>query len=421
MAGGKEHVVVLGGGFAGLETAFLLKHRLHDQISITIVSDEADFLFRPNTIYIPFGLDPDELRIPLGGPTSKQGIDFVHARVEDVDPTERLVRLAGRDPLPYDRLVIGTGASMRPSEVPGLAEHANTIWTPMDMLALGQRLREIVERGKDGTVTRLLFLIPPNNKCSGPLYEMVQMVETHLRREGVRESVEITWTSSESAYIQAFGPKIHEVVEEEFHERHIDGRLQWVVDRVLPDRVLYTNGEEVSYDVLVAFPPYVAALEYGALPHDDRGFLNVEHASRAVLGHPNIYAPGDAGDFPVKQAFLAFLQADAAAEAIVSEVLQKEPRVTFDAVSMCVMEQFDKATFAQVPLRLTGDPARPVEVRPGAEDEYKVGVSPLWRMGKKLLGVYLPMRFRAGEPFHAGTAWTMMEVGLKGMSGVLAQ
>ncbi len=56
---------------------------------------------------------------------------------------------------------------------------------------------------------------------------------------------------------------------------------------------------------------------------------------------------------------------------------------------------FDKATFAQVPLRLTGDPARPVEVRPGAGDDYKVGVSPLWRLGKKLLGMYLPMRRRA--------------------------
>jgi sulfide:quinone oxidoreductase len=87
---------------------------------------------------------------------------------------------------------------------------------------------------------------------------------------------------------------------------------------------------------------------------------------------------------------------------------------------MCVREQFDKATFAQVPLRLTGDPQRPVEVRPGADGDYKAGVSPLWRLGKKLLGLYLPMRFRAGEPFHAGTAWSMMEVGLKGMSGVLA-
>jgi sulfide:quinone oxidoreductase len=87
---------------------------------------------------------------------------------------------------------------------------------------------------------------------------------------------------------------------------------------------------------------------------------------------------------------------------------------------MCVMEMLDKATFAQVPLRVTGDPARPVEVRPDADGDYKVGVSPMWRLGKKVLGFYLPMRFNAGEPFHAGAAWQLMDVGLKGMAGALA-
>jgi hypothetical protein len=101
--------------------------------------------------------------------------------------------------------------------------------------------------------------------------------------------------------------------------------------------------------------------------------------------------------------------------------VRKQPfQTAFDPVSMCVMEMLDKATYAQVPLRLTGDPDRPVEVRPDAGDGYKVGVSPLWRLGKKMIGMYLPMRFNAGEPFHAGMAWQMMEVGLKGMRGVLA-
>jgi hypothetical protein len=46
--------------------------------------------------------------------------------------------------------------------------------------------------------------------------------------------------------------------------------------------------------------------------------------------------------------------------------LNTAPSALFDPMSMCVMEQFDKATFAQVPLRLTGEPARPVEVRADA-------------------------------------------------------
>ena len=75
---------------------------------------------------------------------------------------------------------------------------------------------------------------------------------------------------------------------------------------------------------------------------------------------------------------------------------------------------------ARVPLWLTGRPDRPVEVRPGRERDYRVGISPLWRIGKKALGLYLPSRFRAGEPFHAGAAWNMMDAGLKTMSAVMA-
>ncbi len=62
---------------------------------------------------------------------------------------------------------------------------------------------------------------------------------------------------------------------------------------------------------------------------------------------------------------------------------------------MRIMEMLDRATFAQVPLRLIGDPELPVEVRPGADDLYKVGVSSIWRLGKKMLGAIVPMRFHA--------------------------
>ncbi len=85
------------------------------------------------------------------------------------------------------------------------------------------------------------------------------------------------------------------------------------------------------------------------------------------------------------------------------------------------MEQFDQATFAQIPLRLTGSPDRPVEVRPGTEALYKVGTSKLWRVGEKMLGLYLPWRFKAGNPFHAGVPCKGMEIGLKVMSGLLAK
>jgi sulfide:quinone oxidoreductase len=415
----RPHVVVLGGGFGGLEAAFLLRMRVGDRADVTLLTDQPGFLFKPNTIYIPFGLDPAELMIDLRRPARRAGVELHVERVEGIDPRAGTVQTTGRL-VPYDHLVVATGASMRPAEVPGLAEHANTIWTPAEMLRLRGSLQALVESAREGARRRVLFLIPPNNKCAGPLYEIAMMLDTWLRRRSVRDAVDITWTTYEAGYIQAFGPRLHEVVTAEFERRGIAGLTGMVVTEVAGREVRYAGGRTMPFDLLVSFPPYVAANPYPLLPGDERGFVATDLATRRVAGHPEIYAVGDAGDFPVKQAFLALLQADTAAELIAAEVLHTQTSAVFDPTSMCVMEQFDKATFAQVPLQLTGDARLPVEVRAEAVSSYRVGSSPMWRLGKRLLGVYLPWRFRAGRPFHAGLPWKGMEAGLAVMSRLMA-
>jgi sulfide:quinone oxidoreductase len=416
----KPQILVLGGGFAALEAAFLLRMRLHDQVDLRLVSDREHFTFRPNSIYVPFGADPGSLLVDLHKPLRRRHIDFEIGSVAEVDADRRLVSVADGQRFRYDKLIVATGADTHAQEIPGLAEHAATIWTPDSMLDVRRRFAQARDAAKRGERQRVLFLIPPNNKCAGPLYEIVFMLETWLRRAHAREHVDITWSTYEQSFIQAFGPRLHEVVTGEFAERGIDGHTHEVVVEVLPDEVRYADGTARGYDHLIAFPPYVSAVRYAGLPSDERGFIETDLETRLVAGRDDVYAPGDAGDFPIKQAFLAFLQADAVADHIAAEVAKRPFAQPFDSVSMCIMEMFDKATFAQVPVELTGDPAAPVRVRPDADGDYKVGTSPVWRLGKKMLGFSVPMRFAAGEPFHAGKAWQGMDVGIKAMSSMLA-
>jgi sulfide:quinone oxidoreductase len=412
-------VVVLGGGFGGLETAFDLRLLVGGRAQITLVSDSDSFLFKPNSIYVPFGLDPEKLKVPLARPASRKGIELIQARAQGVDPDARRIEL-DRGSLPYDFLVIATGAGMRAGEIPGLGEHAIRTWTPGDMVRLRSRFQALLASDGTSSRQRVLFVVPPNNKCAGPLYEIVLMLDTWLRRKGARERTEIAWTTFESSYIQAFGPRLHEVAAAEFDRRGIDGHTDWIVEKVGPEAVDYRNGEQLGYDLLVAFPPYIASTPFPGLKADERGFLATELASRRLIDHPDVFAVGDAADFPVKQAFLAFLQADAAAAHLAAELLGGKPEQGFDPVSMCVMEQFDKATFAQVPLRLTGDPEHPTEVRPYADGQYRVGSSKAWRAGKRMLGLSVPWRFGRGEPFHGGAFWRGMDIGLKAMARVLS-
>lgn len=416
----KPRVVVLGGGFGGLESTFYLRHKLGDRVDLTLVSDRPYFLFKPNTIYIPFGADPERYKIALDRPARRKNIKLVQGRIQEISPENKTV--AGDNVrLDYDFLVVATGAAMRPEEIPGLKEHALTLWTPEEMLKLRDALQAVVAKARANERQRIVFLVPPNNKCSGPLYELVLMTDTWLREQQCRDALELVWATKEDGYIQAFGPRLNTVVEQEFEERDIEGHKGFIVSAVEPGKVLFQSGERLAFDLLVSFPPYIAGNRYPTLPADGRGFIQVAADSRRVKSCDEIFAVGDAADFPIKQAFLALLQADAAADHLASEILGAKPKVDFEPMSMCVMEELNKATFAQVPLRYTGDLQNPIEVEADDAEHYKVGVSPAWRLGKKLLGVYLPWRFGHGEPFHAGFAWEAMDLGLKVMARVMAK
>ncbi len=136
MTGGSAaRVLVLGGGFGGLEAAFDLRMLAGDRAKITLVSDQDHFLFKPNSIYVPFGLDPARLRVPLAKPTKRRDIHLVEAHAHEIDTDARRVSVDGQS-LPYDHLIVATGSGIRAEEVPGLAEYAISTWTPNDMLRL---------------------------------------------------------------------------------------------------------------------------------------------------------------------------------------------------------------------------------------------------------------------------------------------
>jgi NADPH-dependent 2,4-dienoyl-CoA reductase/sulfur reductase-like enzyme len=165
-------------------------------------------VFKPNSIYVPFGLDPKRLEVPLAKPTRKRGVELVQGRATEIDPDSRQVLVEGRR-LPYDRLVVATGSGMRADEIPGLGDYAISTWTPEDMLQLRSGFERVLQEAGAGNRQRVLFLIPPNNKCAGPLYEIVLMFETWLRRKGGRAATEITWWHAMGGEL---GKKLDEIV-----------------------------------------------------------------------------------------------------------------------------------------------------------------------------------------------------------------
>lgn len=411
-------VVVLGSGFAALETAFRLRSLItEDSADITVVSEQDEFLFRPNVIQLPFGGAEKPLHVSLARPLSLRRIRQRIATVEGVDPALGIVHTSKGLPVHYDRLVIATGTGIRPEEVPGLERFAHQICLPGQLHRLGEDLRSVARNAKHGRPQRVLCLVPPGNWSAAPLYELALMLDTWLRRRDIRHQVDLTFSTVEDGYLQAFGPKVHEAVLEEFARRRIHGSPGSEPVKVTEEEVTYTHGAAREFDVLITSPPRVPSVRYEGMPTDRRGFLRCEPTSRAVIGFPEIFAPGDAGDFPVKQSFLALLQGDAVAR----EIAGVRRDTGFDPTALCLLDMGDRALFARAPLMLTGDERCPVDVDPEAYSDYRVGTGPGWRVARKVLDEYLTLRFRAGLPFLSGAGWTAMDLAFRAGSRLFAR
>ncbi|MEV3936777.1 FAD-dependent oxidoreductase [Glycomyces sp. NPDC049804] len=412
----KPRVVAVGAGLAGMETLFTLRRRLGDRVELALVADRDDFEFRPGTVYVPFGGAEDDLQIPVASPAQRQGITVEHGAVAWVETEpKRLVLTDGRT-LDYDFLVLATGAAMRPERVPGLAEHAHLVGSLHQMRELGRTLRRLRDAAVDGSPQHALFLVPPGNCWPGPVYELAFMLETWLRRSRVRDRVCLTFATFEDRYMEALGAGLHPVIGEKFASRGIISHARSVVTEVEPHRVRFADGTAHTFDVLVSTAPHAAAVDYEGLPKDRNGFLLTDAETRRVRRTDAVYAPGDAGDFPVKLGYLSLLQADAVADDIAARIdpaSVAEPR-RFDPVGLFVLEMLDEAVFARTPLAMTGEPDRSGEGR-------RVGVSPIWHLGKKTLGAYLPQRFRAGHPVHGGLRQDAVSLGLRGLSKAMSE
>jgi sulfide:quinone oxidoreductase len=303
MSSPPPRVLVLGAGVAGLETALLLARQLAGRVDVHVVSDSDEFLLRPNLVYVPFGADPTASRLLLDETLARAEIQHERGKVEGVDTDIGRVHLVNGRQLPYEHLVIATGAAAWPQAVPGLAEDAVSIAELAGMLTLQERFSHIRGRAREGARQRVLFVVPRHNRHSLPLYEVALMFDTWLRREGVREHVDLGFVTHEASFAEAGGPRMHEVIEREFAERRVDARAAERLVDVRAHEATFAGGGVERFDLLVTAPPHRAGLRLDGLPTDDHGFVRVESATRQVVDHPELYAPGDAGDFRSRTVF----------------------------------------------------------------------------------------------------------------------
>src|SRR5882757_4429792 len=109
MTGATNKVVIVGGGFAGLNTALGLRDAA---VNVTLVDRRNFHLFQPLLYQVATGgLSPANIAAPLRAVLKRQAnTEVLLGEVVDLDLAGQRVILADGE-LPYDILVLATGAT----------------------------------------------------------------------------------------------------------------------------------------------------------------------------------------------------------------------------------------------------------------------------------------------------------------------
>jgi NADH:ubiquinone reductase (H+-translocating) len=135
-------IVIVGGGFGGLEAAFTLRTLMGESASITLIDRQAEHSFLPSIHEVSTGkIAARSIQIPLKTVLAPAGIHFIQDDVSTIDTTSRQVSLADGE-LRYDCLLLATGAENNFFDVPGAERFSFRFRTSGDAL----RIRDSLER-----------------------------------------------------------------------------------------------------------------------------------------------------------------------------------------------------------------------------------------------------------------------------------
>jgi NADH dehydrogenase len=135
-------IVIVGGGFGGLEAAFTLRSLTGDAGEITLIDRQGFHSFLPSIHEVSAGkIDARGIQIPLETVLAPAGIRFVQAEVAAIDTGNRQV-IAADGARGYDCLLLATGAENNFFGVPGAEDYSFRFRTPGDAV----RIRDNIAR-----------------------------------------------------------------------------------------------------------------------------------------------------------------------------------------------------------------------------------------------------------------------------------
>ncbi|MGZ5283019.1 MAG: type III sulfide quinone reductase, selenoprotein subtype [Bacteroidia bacterium] len=335
-----KNLVILGAGTAGT----MMANHLHNQLKqpewlITIVDEKEEHHYQPGYLFLPFDIYSPEDIVKTVDEFIPKNVKLIKHTIDLILPKENKIRLSGGQELPYDILIIATGAKIAPEETEGMkgAEWQKSVfdfYTFEGALALRNKLRDW-EGGK-----LVVHITEMPIKCPVAPLEFAFLADSFFKHKNMRDKVEITYVTPLSGAFTK--PKATDALEHLLHEKGIKIESDFAIESVDNEKkeIVDYGGRTVPFDLLVTVPTNKGdeLIERSSMG-DDLNYIPTHKATLQSKDFENIFVLGDASNIPASKAgSVAHFEAEILSGNILHYVKGEPLKEEFDGHANCFIE-----------------------------------------------------------------------------------
>lgn len=285
-------IVIVGGGFGGLEAAFTLRGLAGDAAAITLLDRQEYHSFLPSIHEVSSGkITSRSIQIPLETMLAPAGIRFVRSAVTGIDPARRQVATESGT-MDYDHLVVATGAENHFFGVAGAEEHSFRFRTPDDAVRIHAQLIRLLEEGR---VDAHLVLAGGGTEGVEVAGELLDLIRDSGREEDLTAGdLSITVVEAQQQLLPGFPPGARKFAEDYLRGRGVTIITGQRITEVREGSITLADGTKIRRSMLIwsgGIKPsqFIGGLE---LPKDPAGWVVVTDRLHSPADD-RIYAVGD--------------------------------------------------------------------------------------------------------------------------------
>jgi NADH dehydrogenase len=300
-----HHVVIVGAGFGGLETAFGLAGT---PVKITLIDRRNHHLFQPLLYQVATAsLATSEIAWPVRHLLrDRKEVTTLFATVSGIDAEGKRVLLDDGDTVPYDTLVLATGARHAYFGHDEWEPFAPGLKTLEDATTLRRRILVAFERAERETdparrAALLTFVIigagPTGVELAGTIAELAQHTLPSDFRNIDTHKARVVLIEAGPRVLAGFADDLSAYAQKSLQEIGVEVMLGQPVTECSADGVIYGGNKLDARTIIWAAGVRASpAAEWLNAPADRAGRLQVE-PDLTVPGHRDIFAVGDTVTF----------------------------------------------------------------------------------------------------------------------------